>query len=91
MRDHIQRLQLFFKRKDVDLSDNKGDDNCNSEYGEFLHPELIQSWTIALISMTDFVHFKAKFTNSDEAMLISTDEYVRKVVHYRDNIVLIHC
>ena len=32
MGDYIERLLLFFKRKEVDISDDEGDDNSNSEY-----------------------------------------------------------
>ena len=91
MGDQIQRLQLFFKRKVVDISDDEGDDNSNSEYWEFLNPEEVEAWSIALVPMTNFLHFQAKFRTADNAMPISADEKVKGVVWYADNTLLIHC
>ena len=61
MVEQIECLQLFMKKKDVDLSDDDGDNNSNSKYWEFIDSNQVQSWNIALVSMTDFIHFKAKF------------------------------
>ena len=80
MGEQIQRLQLFFKRKEVDISDDEGDDNSNSEYWEFLNPEEVDAWNIALVPMTDFLHFQAKFCTAEDAMPISADEKVKDVV-----------
>ena len=91
MGDQIQRLQLFFKRKVVDISDDEGDDNSNSEYWEFLNPEEVEAWSIALVPMTDFLHFQAKFRTAEDAMPIFADEKVKDVVWYADNTLLIHC
>ena len=91
MREQIQRLQLFFKRKEVDISDDEGDDNSNNEYWEFLNPEEVEAWSIALVPMTDFLHFQAKFRTAKDAMPISADEKVKDVVWYADNTLLIHC
>ena len=91
MGEQIQRLQLFFKQKEVDISDDEGDDNSNSEYWEFLNPEEVEAWSIALVPMTDFLHFQAKFRTAEDAMLISADEKVKHVVWYVDNSLLIHC
>ena len=77
MGDQIQRLQLFFKRKEVDISDDEGDDNSNSKYWEFLNPEEVEAWSIALVPMTDFLHFQAKFHTAKDAMPISVDEKVK--------------
>ena len=55
MTDQIECLQLFFKRKDVELSDNDGDNNSNGEYWEFIDLDQVELWSIALVSMTDFV------------------------------------
>ena len=59
--EQIERLQLFFKRKDVDLLDDEGEDNSNSEYWEFIDPNQVEAWSIFLVRMIDFVHFKAKY------------------------------
>ena len=91
MGDQIQRLQLFFKRKEVDISDNDGDDNSNSEYWEFLHPKEVEAWSIALVPMTNFVHFQTRFRIADNAMAISLDKKVKDVVWYTDSTLLIHC
>ena len=91
MGDQIQRLQLFFRRKEVDIFDDEGDDNSNSECCEFLNPEEVEAWSIALVPMTDFLHFQAKFRTAKDAMPISADEKVKDVVWYADNTLLIHC
>ena len=91
MGDQIQRLQLFFKRKEVAISDDEGDDNSNSEYWEFQNPEEVEAWSIALVPMTNFLHFQAKFRRAEDAMPISADEKVKDVVWYADNTFLIHC
>ena len=91
MGDQIQRLQLFFKRKEVAISDDEGDDNSNSEYWEFQNPEEVEAWSIALVPMMNFLHFQAKFRRAEDAMPISADEKVKDVVWYADNTLLIHC
>ena len=91
MGDQIQRLQLFFKKREVDISDNEGDENSNNEYWEFLNPEEVEAWSIALVPMTDFLNFQAKFRKADDAMAISADEKVKDVVWYTENTLLIHC
>ena len=91
MGDQIQRLQLFFKRKEVDISNNDSDNNSNSEYWEFLHPEEVEAWSIALVPTTDFIYFQTKFCTAEDAMAISADEKVKDVVWYTENTLLIHC
>ena len=91
MGDQIQQLQLFFKQKEVAISDDEGDDNSNNKYGEFQNPEEVEAWSIALISMMDFLHFQAKFCTAEDAMPISANEKVKDVVWYADNTLLIHC
>ena len=91
MGDQIERLLLFFKRKEVDISDDEGDDNSNSEYWEFLHPHKVEAWSIGLVPMTKFVHFQAKFRTTEHVVAVSTDEKVKDVVWYSDNTILIHC
>ena len=91
MGDQIQRLQLFFRRKEVDISDDEGDDNSNSEYWEFQNLEEVEAWSIALVPMTNFLHFQAKFRTAEDAMPISTDKKVKDVVWYADKTLLIHC
>ena len=91
MGEQIQHLQLFFRRKEVGISNDEGDDNSNSEYWEFLNPEEVEAWSIALVPMTDFLHFQAKFRTIEDAMPISVDEKVKDVVWYADNTLLIHC
>ena len=91
MGDQIQRLQLFFKRKGVDISDDEGDNNSNNKYWEFFNPEEVEAWSIALVPMTDFLHFQEKFCTAEDAMPIFVDEKVKDVVWYADNTLLIHC
>ena len=91
MGDQIERLLLFLKRKEVDISDDKGDDNSNSEYWEFLHPNVVEAWSIGLVPMTNFVHFQANFRTAKHAVAISADKKVKDVVWYSDNTILIHC
>ena len=91
MGDQIQRLQLFFKRKEVNISNDDDDDNSNSEYWEFFNPKEIEAWSIALVPMTEFLHFQAKFRTANDTMAISVDEKVNDVVWYAENTVLIHC
>ena len=74
----------------VDISDDEGDDNSNSEYSEFQNPEEVEAWSIALIPMTDVLHFQAKFRTAEDAMPISADEKVKDIVWYAEN-TLIHC
>ena len=80
MGDQIERLQLFFNRKVVDISDDEGDDNSNSKYWEFQNPEEVEAWSIAHVPMTDVLHFQAKFGTVEDAMPISADEKVKDVV-----------
>ena len=75
----------------VDISNDEGDDNSNSEYSKFLNLEEVEAWSIALVPMTDFLHFQAKFRTVEDAMPISADEKVKDVVWYTDNTLLIHC
>ena len=91
MGDQIQGLQLFFRRKEVDISDDEGDDNSNNKYWEFQNLEEVEAWSIALVPMTEFLHFQAKFRTSKDAMPISPDEKVKDVMWYVDNTLLIHC
>ena len=91
MEDQIQWLQLFFKRKEVDVSNDDGDDNSNSEYWKFFNPEEVEAWSIALVPMIEFLHFQAKFRTIVDAMAIFVDEKVKDVVWYVENTFLIHC
>ena len=91
MGDQIERLLLFFKRKEVDISDDEGDDNSDSEYWEFLHPDKVEAWSIGLVPTTNFVHFQAKFYTAEHAVVVSADKKVKDVVWYSDNTILIHC
>ena len=84
-------MQHFFRRKDVDLLDNNEDDNSNIEYWEFLELDQVELWSIALVPIIDYVHFKAKLYTIREAMPLSANERVKDVVHYKHNIVHIHC
>ena len=89
--DQIERLLLFFKRREVDISDDEGDDNSNSEYWEFLHPDEVEAWSIGLVPMTNYVHFQAKFRTAEHAVAVFADEKVKDVVWYSENTILIHC
>ena len=91
MGDQIERLLLFSKRKEVDISDDEGDNNSNSKYWEFLHPNEVEAWSIGLVPMTNFVHFQAKFRTAEDTVAVSADKKVKDVVWYLENTILIHC
>ena len=91
MTEQIKRLQLFFKRKDVDLLNDEGDKNSNSKYCVFIDPNQVEVWSIVLVPITDLVRFKAKFYTIDKLMSISVDECVKDVVSYKNNILFVHC
>ena len=91
MADQIERLCQFFVRKDVDLLDDEGDDNTNREYWEPKDLERLESWSVALVPMTENVNFVMKFSAAPHALLISADERIKDVVHFKDNILHIHC
>ena len=91
MADQIKRLCQFFVRKDVNLSDDEGDDNTSGEYWEPKDPERLESWSVALVPMTENVNFVMKFSAAPHALPISADECIKDVVHYKDNILHIHC
>ena len=91
MADQFERLCQFFVRKDVDLSDNEGDDNTSGEYWEVKDPEHLKSWSIALVPITENVNFVMKFFAVPYTLPISTDKRIKEVVHFKDNILHIHC
>ena len=91
MADQIERLCQFFVRKDVDLSDDEGDDNTSGEYWKLKDPKRLGSWSVALVPMIENVNFVMKFSAAPLALLISTDERIKDVVHFKDNILHIHC
>ena len=91
MADQIERLCQFFVRKDVDLSDDEGDDNTSGEYWELKDPERLELWSVALVPMTENVNFVMKFSAAPHALPISADERIKDVVHFKDNILHIHC
>ena len=90
MADQIERLSQFFVEKDVNLSDDEGDDNTSGEYWEPKDPERLESWSVALMPMTENVNFVMKFSAAPHALPISADERIKDVVHYKDNILHIH-
>ena len=92
MADQIQRLNSLFKRMDVNLSDDEGDDTINGEYWEVKDPDRLESWSIALVPMTDNVNFVMKFRAGPHALPISADERIQEVAYYcKGNTVHIHC
>ena len=91
MTDQIERLCQFFVRKDVDLSDNEGDNNTSGEYWEPKDPERLESWSVAVVPMTENVNFVMKFSIAPHVLPILADECIEDVVHYKDNILHIHC
>ena len=88
MADQIQRLNSLFKKMDVNLSDEEGDDTTNGEYWEVKDPDCLESWNIALVPMTNNVNFVMKFRASLHALPISVDERIHEVAYYKGNI---HC
>ena len=91
MADQIQRLNNMFKKMDVNLSDDEGDDTTNGEYWEVKDPDGLESWSIALVPMTDNVNFVMKFCAGPHALPISGDERIHEVAYYKGNTVYIHC
>ena len=91
MADQIQRLNSLFKRMDVNLSDDEGDDTINGEYWEVKDLDRLESWSIALVPMTDNVNFVMKFRAGPHALPISVDERIQEVAYYKGNTVHIHC
>ena len=91
MADQIERLCQFFVRKDVNLSDNEGNDNTSGEYWEVKDPKHLEFWSIALVPMIENVNFVMTFSATPHALPISVDEHIKDVVHFKDNILYIHC
>ena len=91
MADQIQRLNNFFKRMDVNLSDDEGDDTINGEYWEVKDPDRLESWSIALVPKTDNVNFVMKFRARPHALPISAEERIQEVAYYKGNTLHIHC
>ena len=91
MADQIQRLNNLFKKMDVNLSDDEGNDTTNGEYWEVKDPNRLESWSIALVPMTDNVNFVMKFRAGLHALPISADEQIHEVAYYKGNTVHIHC
>ena len=91
MADQIQCLNSLFKRMDVNLSDDEGDDTTNDKYWEVKDPDRLESWSIALVPMTDNVNFVMKFRAGPHALLISAEERIHEVAYYKGNTVHIHC
>ena len=91
MADQIQRLNNLFKRMDMNLSDDKGDDTPNGEYWEVKDLDRLESWSIALVPMIDNINFVMKFRTGPHALPISADERIHEVAYYKGNIVHIHC
>ena len=79
MADQIQCLNSLFKRMDVNLFDDEGDDTTNGEYWEVKDPDRLKSWSIALVSMIDNVNFMMKFCAGPHALPISADERIQEV------------
>ena len=91
MADQIQHLNSLFKRMDVNLSDDEGNDTTNGEYWEVKDPNRLESWSIALVPMTDNVNFVMKFHAGPHALPISAEERIQEVAYYKGNILHIHC
>ena len=91
MADQIQRLNSLFKRMDVNLFDDEGDDTTNGEYWEVKDLDRQESWSIALVPMTDNVNFVMKFRADPHALPISADERIQVVAYYKGNTAHIHC
>ena len=89
--DQIQSLNSLFVRMDVNLSDDEGDDTANGEYWKVKDPDRLDSWSIALVPMTDNVNFVMKFDAGPHALPISVDERIKEVAYYKGNILHIHC
>ena len=90
MADQIQHLNSLFKRMDVNLSDDKGDDTTNGEYWEVKDPDHLESWSIAFVPMTNNVNFVMKFRAGSQALPISANERIQEVAYYKGNILHIH-
>ena len=80
-----------FVQENVNLSDDEGDDTTNGEYWEVKDPDRLESWSIALVPMTDNVNFVMKFCTGLHALPISADERIQEVAYYKGNILHIHC
>ena len=91
MADQIECLYQFFVRKDVDLSDDEGDDNTSGEYWKPKDPKRLESWSVAPVLVIENVNFVMKFSTAPHALPISADERIKDVVHFKDNILHIHC
>ena len=91
MADQIERLSQFFIRKDVDLSNDEGNDNTSREYWELKDLKCLESWSVALVPMTENANFVMKFSAVPHTLPVSADEYIKDVVHFKDNILHIHC
>ena len=91
MADQILRLNSLFKKMDVNLSDDEGDDTTNGEYWEVKDRDRLESWSIALVPMTDNVNFVMKFRAGPHALPISADKQIHEVAYYKGNTVHIHC
>ena len=75
----------------MNLSNNKGNDTTHGEYWEVKDPDRLESWSIALVPMTDNINFVMKFRASPYALPISADKRIQEVAYYKGNTVHIHC
>ena len=91
MADQIQRLNSLFKRMDINLSDDEGNGTTNRKYWEVKDPHRLESWSIALVPMTDNVNFVMKFCAGPHALPISANEQIQEVAYYKGNTLHIHC
>ena len=91
MADQIKWLNSLFVRKDIDLSDDKGDNNTNGKYWEVKDPKRLESWSIVLVPMIENVHFVIKFDAGLHALPIFADKWMKEVAFYKGSILHIHC
>ena len=70
---------FLFKKMDVNLSEDEGDDTTNGKYWEVKDRDRLESWSIALVPMTDNVNFVMKFHAGPHALPISADEQIHEV------------
>ena len=90
MEEHRAKLNAIFKTKVVQADDQE-DDNTAGEYWEFQNPDHVDYWSLALVPLTDKIHFVHKFRNAPTFLQISPDERVTDIRMGEAGVVEICC
>jgi len=92
MEEQIPKLQCFFKKCNEGREEDEGDDiNNDRDYWEFQDPEKVDSWSLHMIPFKNIICFSCKYKVGDNFYVVSYDEKIKEVAHYKAAVVKIHC